>query len=354
MFKKFLLIFLLVSLGLSACSPSSSPTLESTTMPSQPAEVIPTEVIPTPTPTLTPVHITVAQYSYMTEAPFFIAMEEGFFADQGLDVEFLPFEKSSDVIPALVQGQLDVSTVFIGAGFINAIAGGGITKIVAGKGYLDASACGYTGWIASPQVADSNVLDDPANWAGKKIATEKGTISQYALEVFLAQGGLSIDDVEIVDVPIFNRMEALKNGSIDIAGAGEPWVLRMESSGSGKMIKAFSNYVPDLQWGVIAYGPSLLEQNPEAGVRFMAAFLKGLEQYNLGKTDRNVEILSKYTQLSPDEIRQTCWQTMRADGDININSIMELQQWFLDKDYIDGILPEEQLWDPQFIQAAGE
>jgi hypothetical protein len=45
---------------------------------------------------------------------------------------------------------------------------------------------------------------------------------------------------------------------------------------------------------------------------------------------------------------------MRTDGDINTASIMELQQWFLEKDFVDSILSEEQFWDPQFIQAAGQ
>jgi ABC-type nitrate/sulfonate/bicarbonate transport system substrate-binding protein len=312
MIRKVILLLLSSSLILSACAPTSTPTAVPTITPTQPTEVTP--VVVEPTATLQLVHLKVAQFPYMTEAPYFIAQDEGFFAEQGLEVEFVPFAKSSDIIPALVQGQLDVSTVFIGAGFLNAIAGGANTKIVAGKGYLDGTACGYTGWMAPAQIADSGTLNDIKNWAGKKIATEKGTTSEYALEVLLAQGGLTLNDVEIMDVPIFNRMESLKNGAIDIAGSGEPWVYRMESSGTAKMIKSFNSYLPDLQWGVIAYGPTLLEGNPGVGIRFMKAFIKGLQQYNLGKTDRNVEIIAKYTELTPDEVRQTCWQTMRADA----------------------------------------
>lgn len=357
MIKKTALLLLLIGLVLSACAPASTPTPVITEASTEPSEVIPTEAIPTvevPTPTLEIVHLKVAQFPYMTEAPYFIAQDEGFFAEQGLEVEFVPFAKSSDIIPALVQGQLDVSTVFIGAGFLNAIASGADTKIVAGKGYLDGTACGYTGWMAPVEAADSGELNDIKNWEGKRIATEKGTTSEYALEVLLAQGGLTLDDVEIMDVPIFNRMESLKNGAIDIAGAGEPWVFRMEVSNTAKMVKSFNSYLPDLQWGVIAYGPTLLGDNPEVGIRFMKAFVKGLQQYNLGKTDRNVEIISKYTELTPDEVRQTCWQTMRADGDINLASIMELQQWFVDKGFTTSVLPEGDFWEPKFIQAAGE
>lgn len=350
--KKIVLIALFVSLLLSACAPTSTPSPEPTLAPTNTVEATP--IVVEPSPTLQTVHLKIAQFPYMTEAPYFIAMDEGYFAEQGLEVEFVPFAKSSDIIPALVQGQIDVSTVFLGAGFLNAIAGGENTKIVAGKGYLDANACAYTGWMASTEVADSGELNDIKNWAGKKIATEKGTTSEYALEVLLAQAGLTLDDVEIMDVPIFNRMESIKNGAIDIAGAGEPWVFRMESSNTAKMIKSFNSYLPDLQWGVIAYGPTLLGDNPDVGNRFMKAFIKGLQQYNQGKTDRNVEIIAKYTELTPDEVKQTCWQTMRADGDINIASVMELQQWFFDKGFTTSILTEDKIWDPEFIQAAAK
>ena len=49
----------------------------------------------------------------------------------------------------------------------------------------------------------------------------------------------------------------------------------------------------------------------------MIAYLKGVRQYNQGKTDRNVEILAKYTEMKPEEVKQSCWIPMRSDGMID-------------------------------------
>jgi hypothetical protein len=33
---------------------------------------------------------------------------------------------------------------------------------------------------------------------------------------------------------------------------------------------------------------------------------------------------------------------------------MDLQQWFLEKGFTTSILPENKIWDPEFIQSAGK
>ena len=39
----------------------------------------------------------------------------------------------------------------------------------------------------------------------------------------------------------------------------------------------------------------------------MAGYLMGVKQYNEGKTDRNLAILSNYTHLDQELLKQTCW-----------------------------------------------
>ena len=41
-------------------------------------------------------------------APFYIAQAEGFFAEQGLEVEFIQMERSADAVPLVAQGEVDV------------------------------------------------------------------------------------------------------------------------------------------------------------------------------------------------------------------------------------------------------
>ena len=288
----------------------------------------------------------------MTEAPYFIAQEEGYFAEQGLEVEFIRFEKSADVIPALISGQLDVTTVLPNPAILNSVAGGAEIRIVAGKGYVDTEGCSHAGLMVRPDVLESGILNDPQNWVGKKFATDRGALVEFAIDRFLVQNGITMDQMTYVEMPITSRLEALQNGSLDIAAAGEPWITRIRNAGAGEVWVSLEEMIPDWQYGVVMYGPTLINEHPDVGVRFMAALLKGIAQYNEGKTERNIAIIAQYTQLDPAEIEQACWQSMRADGDINLQSLLDYQTWAIEKGYVTEPVTGEMLWEPSFIEEA--
>ena len=97
-----------------------------------------------------------------------------------------------------------------------------------------------------------------------------------------------------------------------------------------------------------------MEENPDAGRRFMVAYLKAVWQYNQGKTERNLEILAEYTGLDRELLNQACWPTARNDGQINVESILDFQAWAVEKGYLDSLVTEEQFWDPGFVEYANE
>src|SRR3989304_989939 len=111
MLKIYLRYFLttLVILGiLSACAPVKSlPTgqpIAATEIPSEEAF----------TPTAQPIHLKVGVFNYISWAPLFIAYEEGYFSEQGLDVELIDFgSQSTEFIPALLSKQLDIAPFYI-------------------------------------------------------------------------------------------------------------------------------------------------------------------------------------------------------------------------------------------------
>jgi NitT/TauT family transport system substrate-binding protein len=341
-----ILSILVITLLVAACTPDATQTPASITD-------VPTADVIAPTPTYEPYHLTIAAYPYLTEAPYFIAQEEGYFAEQGLEVEFVRFEKSADVIPALIAGQLDVTTVLPNPALFNSLAGGANIRIVAGKGYVDTAGCSHVGLMVRPDVLESGILDDPQNWIGLKFSTDRGALVEFAIDRYLVQNGISMEQLSYVEMPITSRLEALQNGSIDIAAAGEPWITRIQNAGAGEVWVSLEEMIPDSQYAVVMYGPTLLGEHRDIGVRFMTALLKAIAQYNEGKTERNIAIIAQYTQLDPTEIEQACWQSMRADGDINLQSLLDYQTWAIEKGYVIEPVTGEMLWDPSYIEGAG-
>ena len=96
----------------------------------------------------------------------------------------------------------------------------------------------------------------------------------------------------------------------------------------------------------------LLKENPDAGRRFMTAYLKAARQYSQGKTERNVEIVAKYTQLDPSFLKRAAWPTMREGGGVNTDSLLDFQDWALKRKYLDKKIPADRFWDPRFVEHA--
>jgi ABC-type nitrate/sulfonate/bicarbonate transport system substrate-binding protein len=139
---------------------------------------------------------------------------------------------------------------------------------------------------------------------------------------------------------------------VDVRILSEPWITRAQTIGAGEVWILLSDITPTLSRGTIFIGPSLLENNPEVGIRFMTAYLKAVKQFNQSKTDRNIGIIANYTKLSPEDIRAACWTSFKDDGTIDTETKLEFQKWSLEKGYGDGTLGLDQFWTPQFVDEA--
>jgi NitT/TauT family transport system substrate-binding protein len=226
---------------------------------------------------------------------------------------------------------------------------------VADNGYFDPTGCGnYSAIMARRSLIESGKLETPAEMKDRRIAMYTAGASEYLVETILRSAGLTIDDIEIADVPAPAMAEAFGDGSIDLAVISEPWITRIQKTRNATVWMPFSQVFPDFQWVLILFGPSLLDENPNAGRRFMIAYLKAVRQYNDGKTERNIAIISQATKLDEALLRDICWPSFRNDGSINMQSVLDYQAWAVERGYLDIPVTEEQLWDPTFAVYANE
>ncbi len=296
----------------------------------------------------------VALLPFLSFAPFFIAIEEGYFAEQGLEIEFIRFKTDGEHLVPLSQGMIDVGGGVVTAGFLNALARGMNIKIVADKGHVDKGG-GYTGMLVRKDLWEKGELITLADLKGRKIALGMvGGSSQYNLELAFGSTGLRFEDVEIVYIGFPDMIEALKRGAVDAASMGEPLLTQAEELGAAVRFKPYQEVLPARQIGVIYFGPNLLEKRPDIGKKFMLAYLKAVKIYNQGKTPRNLEIIEKYTKLNKEILKKCVWPSLNSNGHVLMDRILALQDWLYDNGFADTKVKPEEMIDTSFIDWANE
>lgn len=159
----------------------------------------------------------------------FVAQEEGFFQEEGLNVTLTQFSNSAELTTGLESGKLDVSLIgsvptitFQSQGHDISIFGGAMTN---GHGYVIKSK--YTEGVSD---VDVHILK------GKNVASVKNSIQDAELQLILKNEGINIgtgaDEVNIV---YFDSQKdayaALQNDTIDAASVYSPYASLAKSQG---------------------------------------------------------------------------------------------------------------------------
>ncbi|HUM02579.1 MAG TPA: ABC transporter substrate-binding protein [Thermoanaerobaculia bacterium] len=303
-------------------------------------------------PPPSPVHLKVLFVRFLSFAPLAIAEAEGYFRSQGLEVEPVTLTGSNEATPPLIRGELDVVTGLIKIGDFNAIARGASLRLVADKGHFEAGPCAPMAFVARPGLMDGEGANEPARLRRARVAASPLSYVEYALETLLSRKGLKLTDVNLARMHEGMVGEAIEKGSLDIGVLAEPNLSRAVKSGKAVLWAPFPEFLPEGQLAAIYFGPGLLERNRDAGRRFMVAYLQGVRQYNRGKTPRNLDILVSATGLDRELLKEACWQPIRGDGRINVESVLDFQRWAVRRGALDAVVPAERFWDPSFVEEA--
>jgi NitT/TauT family transport system substrate-binding protein len=285
----------------------------------------------------------------ISNGPLYIAKEEGYFAQQGIDVEFEKFPSAAMALPPLINGDIAVSGGTLTPGLINSIVKGAHVRIVADKGRMAPGYCASTALMVRRDLHENGTIMSPSDLKGRKLMGSSDQI--YGIYRSLAMGNLTSDDVQLVNMDMPSAALAFQNGAIDAAIMSEPYITETLNSGSAVILVPAQNYSPNYPTPLY-YGPTFLDQNPELGEKFMVAYLQGVKQYNKGKTERNLEILQNYTNLDQDLLKQACWVAIDQDGSIEKQPVQDYIDWMYDNKQIPQKLEADQLFDTRYVTYA--
>ena len=200
-------------------------------------------------------------------APFYLAQQEGWYAEAGLEVEFQN-KIDPDLITLVGQGSIDVG-IGDGTSVIPAVSQGIPIRYLA------------TVYGKSPNVVfakASSGISTAADLAGKKIGTPGRYGSGWImLQALLGSAGLTTEDVEIVEYPDFTQRAAVEQGAVDAAtGFANNEPVQLELDGEQAVVLRVDDIVALPGPGLVA-GTSTLESRRDAIDAFITVTLRAME-----------------------------------------------------------------------------
>jgi NitT/TauT family transport system substrate-binding protein len=276
-------------------------------------------------------------------APLMIASAEGYFREEGLDVELVHAMQPEETLVALVTGNIDVRPGPLHAAFFSAVAQGAPVRIAAGMGVLMPGSCTYFGIVLRPG------LDTAGTPEIRSIRTSLDGSTRYVVSRMLARRGMTLDRTETVRVQDGALPMLLQNGSLDAAAVTEPGLMR--AARVGTLWLSGQDALPGYQWSVLAFNDRLLTRERDTGLRFLRAYHRAIQQFRQGKTDRNVAILAEGTGETSEHIREACWPTFSADSRVNWSSIDDFQQWAIAQGFMKRPVSLDQALDSTLVAA---
>jgi NitT/TauT family transport system substrate-binding protein len=263
--KKNALIFLLF-LFLAACQP---------------------QPVTTPTKTadqLTPVRLPVGYIPNIQFAPLYVAIDKGFFNDQGLDVS-LDYSNEIDSVALVGAGELPF-TVASGEQVLLG-RGGGLPLVYTMAWYQD-----YPVGVVS--LKDKGIVS-PADLKGKRVGIPMLSGASYiGFNALLKSAGLTEKDVSL-DTIGYTQLESLVTGRDDavvVYAANEP--LQLEAKGYDINLLRTADYNNLVGNGLVT-NEELIKKDPELVRKMVTATLQGLE-YTINNPDDAYEISRKYVE----------------------------------------------------------
>jgi NitT/TauT family transport system substrate-binding protein len=299
----------------------------------------------------------------ITDAGLFIARARGYFAQQGIDLEMVPFQTGPDAIPLMATGEMDAAAGTHSIALLNAAERGLGVRIVAGKG-VSRPGFEFTHLVVRRDLFDSGAVRDVADLRGRRMAvaaTRSG--AEAALARMLALGGLTVADVELTTLGFPDMVPALANGAIDGANMIEP-MLSAAVADRGVATawepgRASALYGGVYQAGIMLFSGRLASQTDLAR-RYMIAYLQGTREYDDAvvkgvRRDEVVRILSEQTTVRDPaayDRMQLGW--LDPDGAVARDTLRYDLEYFRQQGYYTGSVTFDDMIDTSFVEYAAQ
>jgi NitT/TauT family transport system substrate-binding protein len=210
--------------------------------------------------------------------PVQVGISQGFFKEEGIEMEFVPNSGGAVGIPALEGGSLELQYADV-VSVMRAIDRGLKLKLLAAGGTYGIEPNRDAAHVL---VLTDSGIDKPAALKGKRVAVNLfGNIQHLYMVAFLDQAGLKPADYTITELPFPQMMNAVLNKQVDAAGVTDPF--RSITMNTGK-VREIGSHISQSHRNVRTAGYVAVERwvnaNPDLARAFQRAYAKSVDFVN--------------------------------------------------------------------------
>ncbi len=263
--------------------------------------------------------ITIGMAPNLQTLPIVVAMSEGYFADEKIELKIVKFTSGRRALEALIGGQLDVAFM---AEYPVSIAS--LRKQPFGTFTT------LSRYTANRMISKASIgFKDPSSLSGKKIGTTKGSNTEFFTEALIEKFKI---DAEVINVSPADIVPALARGDID-AGIMFPDFYPAAEKALGADYREYRSDAY-IAWFVLSATPEMLNKRPDELAAFVRALIKA-EEFIKSSPDEAMKALAEATEglLSIEIIKK---KFAEAEYEIGLSNglldILEVQaKWVVGK-----------------------
>jgi sulfonate transport system substrate-binding protein len=294
-----------------------------------------------------PTTIRIGYQPSMPQAAFLVAKEKGLFEEEfskdGIEIKYEKFIIGPPLIEAFSGNRLDFGLV------------GDQPAIQARANKIDLKAIGVyssTEKGAGLVVPVDSAIFSPKDLKGKKVGVPVGSIYHQILLLYLKNNGLTVKDIQLVNMNPPDIKTAISTKDIDAAVLGEPWISTIEYEKAGKQVADTTGI--KLNVSVIVTSASFAQEYPDTVKRVLQVYNRAQKwlQENPSEGEKLVvkaigakpEVVAKALPKSSYDIRLT---------DEAIASIADTARFLRENNTIRQDVDIKELIDTRYLQAIG-
>lgn len=286
--------------------------------------------------------VTVGMLPILPTAALYAGMEEGFFADRGIEIIVETGQGGAALLPAVMAGQIEFATSNP-VSLLQARGEGLDVRVIA---HWTSALSEGEGDINGVVAAAGSGIESAADLAGKRVAVNTlNGMGGLTISEAVRQDGGDPGSIQFVELPFPDMPAALEGGNVDAVWVPEPFLSGLQAAGNVVATYSSKESVAGHPTQLFFTSARLMESDPELVEDFTAAVEETLEFADENPEAVKEQIPQVLPQLPPEVAENVGLEEFGTD--LRRDQIEQLGELMLEAGLIeeeadvDGLLPEE-------------